>query len=365
MNPLFKRFVSAGKLMRRGNLAAATAEIQRAMRTATKAAAAARHPPPQPAPRAPPVRGPFATPATPATPAPKADGDGQGRVLEGTYQGALGARAWLLCEPSERHEKAPPLVLMLHGCTQNPADFARGTRMSALANARGWPVLYVAQPTRSNANKCWNWFVPADQHRGAGEPALLAALVAELAAAHAFDTRRVFVAGLSAGGAMAATLAREYPDAFVAAGVHSGVRPGAAQDVASAFSVMRSGAPVKGSDAAYAPLIVFHGDADPTVAVVNGRQLVEAALGSDTWTTARESGSTGRAWERTDYRRVGSPVAPPPIELWIVHGAGHAWSGGDAAGSYTDPRGPDASAEMLRFFEQHAAARMLTDAAPG
>ena len=354
MNTLFKRFLSAGRLVRRGNLTAATAEIQRAMRNA--AVTAARVAPPAAARTAPPAP----SPASASASAPSA-AEAFGTVT-GTYRGPTGSREWRLDEPAARSEAVPPVVVMLHGCTQDPSDFARGTRMSALAGRRGWPVLYIAQPPRSNAHKCWNWFLDADQHRGAGEPALIAALVAHVAAEHGLDATSVFVAGLSAGGAMAATLAREYPDAFVAAGVHSGVRPGAAHDVASAFSVMRGGAALKGgaagkaasNDRPFAPLIVFHGDADATVAPVNGRQLVEAAMGAATWTTQSESGTTGRAWERTVYRRAGSPEsAPAPIELWTVRGAGHAWSGGDPSGSYADAKGPDASAEMLRFFAAH------------
>ena len=134
-----------------------------------------------------------------------------------------------------------PLVVMLHGCTQDPDDFAAGTRMNELAQEQGFFVLYPAQAPRSNAHKCWNWFLPRDQRRGHGEPALLAGMTATSCRPHAIDTDRVYVAGLSAGGAMAAILAREYPDLFAAAGVHSGVAAGAAHDVASAFSVMKSG----------------------------------------------------------------------------------------------------------------------------
>jgi poly(3-hydroxybutyrate) depolymerase len=280
---------------------------------------------------------------------------------------------------------------MLHGCTQDPDDFATGTRMNALAQERGLFVLYPAQAPRSNAHKCWNWFVPGDQRRGRGEPALLAGMTRHVMATHPIDADRVWVAGLSAGGAMAAILAREYPDLFAAAGIHSGLPPGAAHDVVSAFSAMKSGATsalpswpgasghapirtplvawpgtalaenvaVPSADAAHgAPVIVFHGDADTTVNALNGSHAIDAALGAAPAEASRESSAAGagegRTFTRTVYRRAGATRhAPSRAEHWVVHGAGHAWSGGDAAGSFTEGRGPDASREMLRFFAEH------------
>jgi poly(hydroxyalkanoate) depolymerase family esterase len=216
-------------------------------------------------------------------------------------------------------------------------------------------VLYPAQAPRSNAHKCWNWFSPADQRRGQGEPALLAGMTRHVMQTHPVDAGRVWVAGLSAGGAMAAILAREYPDLFAAAGVHSGLPPGAAQDVMSAFSAMKSGGRSTLPPVAGAPLIVFHGDADGTVHAINGEFLMDAALGT---AAAQAGGETsggnaaGRAFTRTVYRSA-EVAGPSRAEHWVVHGAGHAWVGGDVAGSFTESTGPDASREMLRFFAEH------------
>jgi poly(hydroxyalkanoate) depolymerase family esterase len=246
--------------------------------------------------------------------------------------------------PSGFGARPLPLIVMLHGCTQDPDDFARGTRMNALAQARGARVLYPAQAPGSNPSRCWNWFQPGDQQRGAGEPAWLSALTRHVIAHHPVDPRRVHVAGLSAGGAMAAILGQEYPDLFASIGVHSGLAPGAARDVASAFAAMRR-APAATCGPASTPAIVFHGDEDRTVDPRNGEALLGTA-----GTRTRASGESGRRYTRTV---VTDPAGRVRAEHWLVHGAGHAWSGGSAEGSYTDARGPDASREMLRFFDEH------------
>ena len=302
-----------------------------------------------------------------------------GRFLDSSFTGAAGTRAFKLFLPGGFEGEMLPLVVMLHGCTQDPDDFAAGTRMNELAQEEGFFVLYPAQAARSNAHKCWNWFSPADQRRGAGEPALLAGMVRHVVQTHPVDTDRVYVAGLSAGGAMAAILASEYPDLFAAAGVHSGVAAGAAQDVASAFSVMKSGPataaswpspgatrwPTPARDAkadgaarqTHAPVIVFHGDADATVAAVNGDAVIAAALSAaDAVAEKVDDGLTAgtRRVRRTVWRAADAGAdAATLAEQWVVHGAPHAWSGGASTGSYTDPEGPDASREMLRFFLAH------------
>jgi poly(hydroxyalkanoate) depolymerase family esterase len=266
-----------------------------------------------------------------------------------------GALDYLLYIPPGLDTAGAPLLLMLHGCTQTPDDFARGTRMNRLAAAHGYVVAYPAQSAERNQNRCWNWFRDGDQARDQGEPALLAALTRDVVATHKLDATRVHCAGLSAGGAMAAVLASTYPDLYAAIGVHSGLPIGLARDVPSAFAAMRKGGRRSRKTPAVAPLpaIVFHGDGDTTVHPRNGHGVIEQSLG-DGVAAARADGSTergtsagGRSYTRTVHRRSDGRVA---AEHWVVHGAAHAWSGGDAAGTYTDPSGPDASAQMLRFF---------------
>lgn len=278
-----------------------------------------------------------------------------------------GSMHYKLFIPADLGAAAAPLIVMLHGCTQSPDDFARGTRMNLLAQEHGYVVAYPAQAKSKNAGKCWNWFRSRDQQRGQGEPAILAALTRHLVKAHALDERRVYVAGLSAGGAMAAVLAGTYPDVYAAIGVHSGLPFGVAHDLPSAFAAMRQGtgklapgAPPARMDPV--PAIVFHGDRDTTVDAGNGTAVVEQCVGAtgatgngqaDATRTTVERGVApgGRGYTRTIFRDAAGGVV---AEQWLVHGAGHAWSGGDASGSYTDPAGPDASEHMLRFFSARA-----------
>lgn len=242
---------------------------------------------------------------------------------------------------------------MLHGCTQNPDDFAAGTAMNLLAAEQGFYVLYPAQSQQANPQRCWSWFKHNHQARGRGEPALLAGMTREVMAQHPIDDQRVYVAGLSAGGAMAAILGDTYPDIFAAVGVHSGLAAGSASDLPSALGAMKSGAnPARTRASASAlPTIAFHGDADSTVHPANGGQVIAASAAMAARVEVDQPGSSGgrKTTRRTHHAPDGSVLA----EHWLVHGAAHAWSGGSAAGSYTDPRGPDASAEMLRFFLAH------------
>ena len=245
---------------------------------------------------------------------------------------------------------------MLHGCLQDPDDFALGTRMNTLAEEQGIVVLYPAQSESANQTRCWNWFNPANQRRDQGEPSMIAGMTREVVGSHNIDARRVYIAGMSAGGAMAAIMAATYPDLYAAVGIHSGVPYGAAQNLLAAITAMKDGAatgaqlPAKGI-----PLIVFHGDQDIMVNSRNGEQLVAQWLGDtaphrmqDT-ASAQASEGNGRAFTRTRYRDgAGHAVA----ENWLVHAAGHAWSGGGTAGSFADASGPDASREMLRFFSE-------------
>ena len=252
------------------------------------------------------------------------------------HEGPEGTRDYRLFLPSPREGGPAGVLVMLHGCTQDPEDFARGTRMCAVAERHGLAVIWPQQGPAHNPQSCWNWFRPEDQRRGGGEPAILAAITREILRELDLPEGHAAVAGLSAGGAMAAIMAVTHPDLFAAAGIHSGLPAGAARDVASAFAAMRTGdRNGGGGQREGAPLIVFHGTADATVAPANAVALVP---GSGIETAHRQN---GRRWTRL--------VTEDGNELWRVEGAGHAWSGGDPAGSYADPLGPDASEEIARF----------------
>ncbi len=278
-------------------------------------------------------------------PAPRA-----GQFIAGSHTDAAGTRAYKLYIPPAYRGQALPLVVMLHGCTQNPDDFAAGTGMNDAALERDFFVLYPAQAQHVNASRCWNWFKHNHQQRGRGEPALLAGMTRDVMKRYDIDPQRVYVAGLSAGGAMAAILGDAYPDLYAAVGVHSGLPTGSATDVKSAFTAMKTGA-AAASTGLTPPTIVFHGDQDTTVHPVNGERVVAASAGAATpeYVHARSDG--GRSYTRCIYHGAGGRVV---AEHWVVHGAGHAWSGGSARGSYTDAKGPDATEEMLRFFFANA-----------
>lgn len=276
---------------------------------------------------------------------------GPERFIAGTHGEAAGQRDFKLYIPPGANERPLPLVVMLHGCTQNPDDFAAGTDMNALANAQGFYVLYPAQSQRANPQGCWSWFKHSHQQRGRGEPELLADMTREVMASYAINPDAVYVAGLSAGGAMAAILGDAYPDLYAAVGVHSGLATGIATDLSSALGAMQSGASRVGTSASGVATIVFHGDADTTVHPGNGVQVILASAGDAAPAEVDHLKTPGgRASTRSVHR---SPDGTVVAEHWLVHGAPHAWSGGSIKGSYTDARGPDATAEMLRFFLEH------------
>ncbi|HVG04567.1 MAG TPA: PHB depolymerase family esterase [Burkholderiaceae bacterium] len=304
-------------------------------------------------------------PHAPASPTSLPDASGE--FLAQRFSGHAGSRNYKLYVPSGDTSAPLPLLVMLHGCTQNPDDFATGTRANRWAQSRRCLVVYPQQIQRANSHRCWNWFRPLDQQAGRGEPAIIAGIVKQVIDEYRVDTRRVYVAGLSAGGAMAAIVAREYPDLFAAAAVHSGLPAGAAHDVTSALTVMKTGRPKFASTGAtrairrFVPVIALHGDADSTVNPANSDWLIDSAVDmhrmlnpdSPLHKTAQTINATdaSRAVQRTRYL---APGGASIIEHWVVRGAAHAWSGGDAAGSYADARGPDATAAILDFFAQHA-----------
>jgi poly(hydroxyalkanoate) depolymerase family esterase len=288
-----------------------------------------------------------------------------GQFLAKSFSNQAGSRAYKLYVPSQYRGQPLPLIVMLHGCTQSPDDFAAGTRMNLRAEEHNCIVAYPEQAASANISKCWNWFRPGDQIRGQGEPALIAGLTRQVMSDYSVDEERIYAAGLSAGGAAAAVLAAAYPDLYAAIGVHSGLACGAAKDVPSAFAAMRRSGPMakrrssgnlhgRGGYSRIVPAIVFHGDQDTTVHPNNGDQVI-AQLKETLTTDARvtvEQGRVpgGRAYTRTVHRDAADHSI---FEQWVILGAGHAWSGGSLAGSYTDPQGPDATREMLRFFLDH------------
>ncbi len=280
---------------------------------------------------------------------------GAGRFSEERFTAPEGSRRYRLYTPAcAEAGVALPLVVMLHGCTQTPEDFAAGTRMNEWAERDGFLVCYPAQSAAANGQRCWNWFKDEDQQREGGEPALIAGITRDVMARHSVDPARVYVAGLSAGGALAATMGQVYPDLYAAVGVHSGLACGAARDMSSAFAAMRQGggAAARTGSPARIPTVVFHGDRDPTVAAVNGDEVAAQAIQTVAVRSDVEDGGIpdGHVYRKTRYIDAAGRAL---VEQWEIRGAGHAWAGGSSAGSYTDPRGPDASGEMLRFFSEH------------
>ncbi|MBE9166097.1 PHB depolymerase family esterase [Pleurocapsales cyanobacterium LEGE 06147] len=293
-----------------------------------------------------------------------------GQFLDGSYTNQAGTRSYKLYIPSGYRGQALPLVVMLHGCTQTPEDFAAGSRMNLLAERKLFFVVYPTQTTTANSSKCWNWFKPTDQQRGSGEPSIIAGITNQIASTYKIDARRVYVAGLSAGGAMAAIMGMSYPDLYAAIGVHSGLAYGAAYDLPSAFAAMQHGGQkndptlAAGTHTQIVPTIVFHGDLDTTVHPCNGEQVLtqwatsEASGESNSVTgknlrvsTSKQEMPNGHSYTRSIYHDASNHAV---MEQWLVHGAGHGWSGGSPNGSFTDPKGPDASQEMIRFFYEHS-----------
>jgi poly(hydroxyalkanoate) depolymerase family esterase len=278
------------------------------------------------------------------------------RFIESTYSSSAGSRAYRLFIPSRYREQPLPLVVMLHGCTQSPDDFAAGTRMNFLAEEQNCFVVYPAQPSQANQAKCWNWFRTADQQRGRGEPSLIAGITRQIMDDCLVDRKRVYVCGLSAGAAAAAIMGATYKDLYAAIGIHSGLACGVATDLPSALVAMRQGGSnhkVIPGDRPPVPTIVFHGDRDTTVHPNNGGQILEQSVRTMSTQKKVHHGQVpgGHAYTRTILSDANGRGM---LEHWNIHGAGHAWSGGSPAGSYTDPRGPDATREMLRFFLEHS-----------
>ncbi|MBA4495216.1 alpha/beta hydrolase family esterase [Paenactinomyces guangxiensis] len=286
-------------------------------------------------------------------------------------------RTYKLYIPSGYTPETPlPLVVMLHGCAQNPDNFAAGTEMNQYAEQYHFLVAYPDQPYSANLSKCWNWFDPLHQSRGSGEPASIARVVNHIKESYSVDSDRVYVGGLSAGGAMSVIMGAAYPDMFAAVGVSSGLEYKAATSSLTAWTVMMNGGPdpvqqgnrayqAMGSYARVVPVIAFHGTSDYTVYPVNGHQVISqwaqtndrVSDGSDNnniddHADQVENGQVtgGRSYTRSVYKDQAGNIV---MEKIIVNGMGHAWSGGTYTGTYTDPTGPEASKMMWNFFQNH------------
>jgi poly(hydroxyalkanoate) depolymerase family esterase len=275
-----------------------------------------------------------------------------GELTSGSHTHADLTRRYKLYVPVAASDHALPLVIMLHGCSQSADDFATGTGMYQRARDEGFFALFPQQSRRINPTGCWNWFLPENQRRGGGEPALLASLTLAVVQQYSIDPKRVFIAGMSAGGVMATLTAQAYPELFAAIGVHSGLYTGSVSNMDEAMRVINHGRDATDEPTHQPnrkPVIVFHGDQDDMVHRSNGEQLVQAVLGDTPHQVQLEPGisDNGRRYSRHIYT---DPHHKVLAEYWLVHGSGHAWSGGSPTGSYTDRHGPDAAGEMLRFF---------------
>jgi poly(hydroxyalkanoate) depolymerase family esterase len=285
-----------------------------------------------------------------------------GQFTEGHY-GKGAQRRYMLYEPARRSRGQAPLIVMLHGCSQGAEEFAAGTRMNEAAESSGVLVLYPEQSLSAHAMRCWAWYALQDRSNSEGDAALIAAMTREVMREHDIDPTRVYVAGMSAGGAMAAVLARDYPRLYAALGVHSGAPAGLALDVYSGMRLMSGGPRPREAVSLSEELphavasIVFHGDEDRMVHPSNAQAIHDAPrIAKDQPVTAESLRATTHASEgRRAYTRSVEfgPGGVPYRELWIVHGAGHAWAGGSEVLRLNDAAGPDASREMMRFFLQH------------
>lgn len=300
-----------------------------------------------------------------------------GSWVTGSVSTSYGSRNYKMWVPQAYSANSPaPLVLMLHGCSQNPDAFAVGTSMNTLADMYGFLVVYPEQSYSDDYLQCWQWWDPTDQVRGSGEPLILTTILSQIKSSYTVDPTRTYVAGISAGGAMAVILGATYPDIFAAVGVGSGLEYQAASNRDSAWGVMSNGGPnpdtqgfkayqAMGSRYRTMPVIIFHGTGDSLVNAVNGDQIVtqwaqtndyaDDTNNNDSINATPDMTTTGtvpggRTYARHQYYDSHNQTI---IEQWVVNGMGHAWSGGSSSGSFTDPKGPNATAEMWRFFSSY------------
>ncbi len=303
---------------------------------------------------------------------------GTGAFLAGTFSNGAGSRPYKLYIPPGYSPDAPaPLLVALHGCTQDPDNFATGTRFNALADRDTFLVLYPQQTRAHQPRKCWAWYDPASQERGSGEPAILAGMVDDVRSRYAIDANRIFIAGMSAGAAMAVIMGACYPDYFAAVGVHSGLEYRAARDLVSAAAAQISGGPdpdtqgrlaylSAGEAARVLPVIVFQGNSDYRVSPINGDQVIQQFARTNDYADDGVANNSivaipdhiqtglvpdGYAYAIYTYTYRNQVL----MQLYNVDGLGHAWSGGSMAppATFTDPKGPDASSIMWDFFAAH------------
>jgi poly(hydroxyalkanoate) depolymerase family esterase len=298
-----------------------------------------------------------------------------GRFVDGVFTSDAGSRRWRLWVPAGYDGRTRlPLVVLLHGCTQDPDDIARGTRVTEQADKLNLLVLLPEQPASANPKKCWNWYDAAHQHRDAGEPSLIAGTTRQTLGGWSVDSQRVYVAGVSAGAAMASVMAIAYPDVYAAAGLHSGIPYRAAANVMEGVAAMSRGAsdPTAlgttaiadmGPRARAIPVIIVQGAADPVVKPVNAEHtrdmwlaMNDLSLGADARKAAPAGPMSEQRYEsgglrviESCYRSRAGKTGCDVITLFI-DGLGHAWSGGSRAGTFTDERGPDATEAILRFL---------------
>jgi poly(hydroxyalkanoate) depolymerase family esterase len=305
---------------------------------------------------------------------------GRSRFLEGTFKDSSATGA---SEPNRRREldyrlylpsgssarDSLPLLVMLHGCNQDSLTFSEGTRMNALAEECRFAVLYPEQSPRWNPLRCWNWYESASL-AGAGEAALIAGLIVQVGERRPIDRRRIYLVGMSAGGAMANVLVVRHSRLFAACATHSGVMYGAAHSPLQALAAMRSGATAasieesrrmlrEASESAVAvPTLVMHGDHDPTVNPANAQQIIDelkfwaeliAPAGGALLPCGEFFVDAGRGYRQQDYTRQGRIV----LRKILIAGLAHAWSGGDARLEFNEAAGPSASRLVVDFVTQY------------
>ena len=304
---------------------------------------------------------------------------GGGRWEAFIYSGPAGSRRYFVYTPTGYTlDRRVPMVVMLHGCTQTPAGSAAGTKWNPLADRQTFVVVYPEQSSRDNPLSCWNWFIPVHQVRGSGEAGVIAGISQQVMTTDTrwnIDPGRVYVAGMSAGAAMTVLLGATYPDLYAAIAVHSGLEYQAATDASTAQAVMTNGGPnpVQQGKAAFdtmngharlVPTIVFHGTADRVVNSINGDQVVQQWMETNRLASNNayqpsfgqpstvDNGQVpnGHAYTVSRWNDGRGDVVQ---EYWQVEGMDHAWSGGSVSGSFTDPRGPDATDAMWAFFTSH------------